>query len=139
MDYRTFIRDIAHAVRCDERRAEGLAVAVLQELRNRLTHEEVKDVAAQLPRQLKQVWLEGESEHRPFEKIHKAELIGRVRRRCSLPDDTEAERAVRAVFAELKRLLGSPSGREGEAWDVYSQLPKDLKEMWLEATAGDGE
>ena len=45
----------------------------------------------------------------------------------------EAERAVSAVFAALQRLLGSPSGQEGEAWDVMSQLPKDLKKLWMEA------
>jgi uncharacterized protein (DUF2267 family) len=50
-----------------------------------------------------------------------------------LPDDAEAERAVRAVFGALQRLLGSRTGREGEAWDVFSQLPKDLKQLWLDA------
>jgi hypothetical protein len=37
------------------------------------------------------------------------------------------------VFATLQDLLGSPSGTEGEAWDVMSQLPKDLKKVWLHA------
>ena len=46
---------------------------------------------------------------------------------------SEAERAVRVVFAQLQRLLGSPDGLEGEAWDIYSRLPKDLKTLWLEA------
>ena len=36
-----------------------------------------------------------------------------------------------AVFATLQELLGSPTGMEGEAWDLMSQLPKDLKKLWL--------
>ena len=40
---------------------------------------------------------------------------------------------VAAVFATLQELLGSPTGIEGEAWDVMSQLPKDLKKLWLGA------
>jgi uncharacterized protein (DUF2267 family) len=55
----------------------------------------------------------------------------------NLPDDGEARRAVRVVFAVLQRLLGSRHGVEGEAWDVFSQLPKDLKKLWL--TAADEE
>jgi hypothetical protein len=52
-----------------------------------------------------------------------------------LPDDGEAERAVKAVFGTLQRLLGSPTGKEGEAWDVFSVLPKDLKMLWLSSAA----
>jgi hypothetical protein len=33
----------------------------------------------------------------------------------------------------LQKLLGSPTGLEGEAWDVMSQLPKDLKKLWAGA------
>jgi uncharacterized protein (DUF2267 family) len=50
-----------------------------------------------------------------------------------LPDEAVAERAVIAVFATLQELLGSPTGMEGEAWDVMSQLPKDLKKLWISA------
>ncbi len=56
-----------------------------------------------------------------------------MRQRAVLPDDAEAERAVKAVFAALQRLLGSRTGLEGEAWDIFSQLPKDLKQLWVEA------
>jgi uncharacterized protein (DUF2267 family) len=75
-------------------------------------------------------------ESRLHAKIHRAEFIGRVRQRAVLPDDGEAEHAVRAVFRALQRLLGSPSGCEGEAWDVFSQLSKDLKPLWLDAARG---
>ena len=129
----TFLRDIADRLGCDDRRAESVTFAVFAELRDRITPAERRDLGAQLPTALKRLWQVGDRDDRPVSRIHRDEFIGRVRQRAVLPDDTEAERAVRAVFAQLQRLLGSPSGREGEAWDVYSQLPKDLKQLWLDA------
>ena len=134
MDEHRFIRHVAQALQCDEKRADGLTFAVFQELRNRLTPHEAGDVAAQLPTGLKRLWLEQEHPDRAVAKIHAGEFIGRVRRRTGLPDDAEAERAVRVVFGALQALLGSPTGKEGEAWDIFSQLPKDLKKLWLAAS-----
>ena len=133
MDERTFLRAVSGMLGCDERRAEAVTFAVFGELRDRISPEERRDVQAQLPAGLKRLWAPGDRDDRPANGVKRDEFIGRVRQRAVLPDDGEAERAVRAVFAELKRLLGSPSGRTGEAWDVYSQLPKDLKQLWLDA------
>jgi uncharacterized protein (DUF2267 family) len=127
-----FLRTIAERLRCDERRAEGLAFAVFQVLRDRLTAKEAADVASQLPAGLKRLW-EEERPARQVARIHEQEFVGLVREWAGLPDDAEATRAVKVVFGELQRLLGSPSGLEGEAWDVFSVLPKDLKRLWLEA------
>ena len=131
MDGVTFFRQVGRRVRCDERRAEALTFAVFQELRDRLTPKEVADVAAQLPIRLKSLWLEQDRPDRRVKRTHANEFIGAVRMRTALPDDVEAGRAVKAVFAELQALLGSPHGTEGEAWDIFSQLPKDLKQLWL--------
>jgi uncharacterized protein (DUF2267 family) len=135
MDDRAFIRRVAGRLRADEARAEAVTFAVFQELRYRLTPKEAADVAAQLPTGLKRLWQEQDHPGREVVKIHEPEFIGRVRKQAVLPDDAEAERAVRAVFAELQRLLGSATGKEGEAWDVFSVLPKDLKMLWLAAGA----
>jgi uncharacterized protein (DUF2267 family) len=124
---------VAEELACDHERAEALVFVVCQELRDRLTAKESSDLAAQLPQPLQRLWREGETPERQPHKIHVAEFIGRVRRRAALPDDREAERAVRAVFRALRTLLGSPSGLEGEAWDVFSVLPKDMKSLWLAA------
>jgi uncharacterized protein (DUF2267 family) len=132
MDERTFMNGIATALGCDRRRAESIGFAVLTELRDRLTVEERHDVEAQLPTPLKRLWRAGDVGRWPT-GIHRDEFVGRVRHRAVLPDDVEAERAVRAVFASLQRALGSPTGREGEAWDIWSQLPKDMKQLWLDA------
>src|SRR5215470_11008740 len=133
MDERTFLRGIADRLECDDRRAESVTFAVFGELRDRISPEERRDLRAQLPTPLKRLWEVGDRDDRPANRIRRHEFIGRVRQRAVLRDDDEAERAVRAVFAQLQRLLGSPTGREGEAWDIYSQLPKDLKELWLDA------
>jgi uncharacterized protein (DUF2267 family) len=124
---------VADRLRCDRQRAEALTFAVFHELRDRLPAKESADVAAQLPVGLKRLWRESERPRGPVDKIHRPEFVGRIRHFASLPDDREAERAVRAVFAALQRALGSPTGQEGEAWDVLSVLPKDLKKLWLSA------
>jgi uncharacterized protein (DUF2267 family) len=132
MDDRTFFREVAADLGCDERRAEGVTFVVFGELRDRLSVEERRDVAAQLSTGLKRLWSVGDVWREP-NRIHRDEFVGRVRHRAVLSDDAEAERAVRAVFACLQRALGSATGCEGEAWDVWSQLPKDLKALWLDA------
>jgi uncharacterized protein (DUF2267 family) len=133
MDEVTFIRQVADRLRCDAPRAEAVTFAVFRELRNRLTAKEAADVASQLPSGLRRLWQEPDRAERPAEKVHAQEFVGRVRQFAALPDDGEAERAVRVVFATLQRLLGSPTGLEGEAWDILSVLPKDLKMLWLSA------
>jgi uncharacterized protein (DUF2267 family) len=133
MDKKTFIRNVAEQVACDERRAEALVFAVFLELRERLTPNEASHVAAQMPVALKELWKYNEKADRPVRRIHAEEFIGEVRQIAALPDEAEARRAVVAVFRELQRMLGSPGGMEGEAWDVMAQLPKDLKKLWLEA------
>jgi len=45
-----------------------------------------------------------------------------------------ATHAVMAVFKGLQLLLYSPTAHEGEAWDVFSELPKDLKRVWTAAS-----
>ena len=134
MDTERFFAAVAARLRCDARRAEGLTLAVFRELRVRLTPKEAGDVAAQLPSGLKRLWEhELDRPDRGIVRTHRAEFVGRVRQHTGLPDDTEAERAVRAVFGELQQVLGSTTGLEGEAWDVFSQLPKDLKQLWVAA------
>ncbi len=133
MDKRAFFKTVARDLGCDERRAEALTFAVFQELRDRLTPGEAADVDAQLPAGLKPLWEFLERPGRHVRRVHELQFIGEVRLIASLTDEEEAERAVVAVFAALQELLGSSTGMEGEAWDVLSQLPKDLKKLWLGA------
>lgn len=133
MNEKLFLRKVAGRVACDEQRAEALTFAVFLELRDRLSPKEAGDVAAQLPSGLKELWGSPEHPDRGVRKIHQAQFLGEVRKVAALVDDSEAERAVLAVFRTLQEALGSPTGREGESWDIFSQLPKDLKRLWLAA------
>ena len=133
MNERRFYREVAEALRCDEQRAASIVFVVFQELRARITPKESADVAAQLPGGLKKLWLENETSAREVRRTHLTDFLGRVRQHGALPDDVEAERGTRAVFGALQALLGSATGIEGEAWDIFSQLPKDLKMLWLES------
>jgi uncharacterized protein (DUF2267 family) len=132
MDEKTFIRDVARRVACDEGRAEALVFAAFQELRERLTPKEASHVAAQMPHALKKLWTSYEKVDWPvIRRIHAEEFIGEVRKIAALPDEAEARPAVIAVFGELQKMLVSPHGVEGEAWDVMAQLPKHLKKCGL--------
>jgi uncharacterized protein (DUF2267 family) len=136
MDERSFVRQVAERLECDERPAEALIFAVFQELRDRLTAKEAADVAAQLPTSLKMLWLSFERPDRKVRRVREGQFLADVARMVGLRDEREAEQAVAAVFAALQEALGSPTGTEGEAWHVLSQLPTDLKRLWLSASGG---
>jgi uncharacterized protein (DUF2267 family) len=102
--------------------------AVLHALRDRLTPEEADQVVAQLPRELRLVWEEGDTLDRKPIKLHRTEFYDRVHREAGLASTREARFLTVGVFAALKEQL-SP----GEADDILSQLPRDLKQIWEEA------
>jgi len=133
MNEKSFVREVAERANCEERRAETLIFAVFQELRDRLTPKEAADVAAQLPTSLKMLWLSFERPERKVRRIHEAQFLDEVARMTGLGNHHAAERAVIAVFTVLQEALGSPGGTQGEAWHVLSQLPADLKRLWLSA------
>lgn len=125
--YRTVLEASADRHRDEVKRGTA---AVFHALRDRLTPEEAAQLAAQLPAPLKAVWAAGERAGRRPVKLHRSEFYLRVMQEARLPSTREARWMTLAVFAALKRQL-SP----GEAEDVLAQLPKDLKEIWLEAGA----
>lgn len=135
MNDTTMFDDVARRLACDGDRAERVVMAVLQELRDRLPEQEAADLEAQLPTSFRRLWFQPGRTGKPVERTHRADLVARVRARVPLRDDAEAERAVLAVFGAIQRNLRSARGIDGEAWDVFSVLPKDLKPMWLDARA----
>jgi uncharacterized protein (DUF2267 family) len=102
--------------------------AVLRALRDRLTPGEARQAAAQLPREIKAIWVAGETSGRRPVKLHRRDFYERVKVDAGLKSIREARFLTIAVFAALKEQL-SP----GEAEDVEAQLPRDLKEVWEEA------
>ena len=118
---------------CDERRAETLVFAVFQELRDRLTPNEAAKVASQLPTSLKMLWMSFDRPDRHVRRLHEPQFLSEVSRMVALDDEVETERAVVAVFGALQDSLGSFTGTTGVAGHVMSQLPSDLKRLWLAA------
>ena len=110
--------------------AKRATAAVFHAPRDRLTPEEADQIAAQLPRELRQVWDEGARDGRVPTKRRLPEFLERVKAAAGLASAKEARWMTPAVFAALKEHV-SP----GESEDVWSQLPKDLKELWAEAQA----
>jgi uncharacterized protein (DUF2267 family) len=108
--------------------AKRMTGAVLRALRDRLTPEEADQAAAQLPRELQEIWAEGERSDRSPIKMDREQFYARVMRDAGLESGKRAHWATLGVFAALKEQI-SP----GEAEDVFAQLPKDLKEVWAEA------
>ncbi len=128
-----FVQEVAERFGCDERRAEILIFAVLQELRDRLTPAEAADVAAQLPTSLKMLWMSFYCPGRGASSVTGCQLLEEVQRMVGLEDLRHAEDAVVCVFRLLQEALSSPTGLEGKARHVFSQLPSKLRELWLAA------
>jgi uncharacterized protein (DUF2267 family) len=129
METHVFYRTIRERLgQCGREDAKRGTAAVFRALRDRLTPDEADQVAAQLPTPLKAVWAEGEHAERTPLKLDREQFYERVRGDVGLLTAQEAQWLTLAVFAALKLQL-SP----GEAEDVMAQLPKDLKEVWVEA------
>jgi uncharacterized protein (DUF2267 family) len=99
--------------------AERATQATLTTLAERLSAGEARDVAEQLPSELRP-WLTAEGGPEPF---HVDEFLRRVAER-ELVDPATAERHARAVMAALGRAV-SPD----ELHDMASELPKDFEPL----------
>jgi uncharacterized protein (DUF2267 family) len=132
MEEEQFIHIVAERLKVDHDRAEEIISAVFHELHDRLTPKEAADVEAQMPGKLRSLWASFEAPGREVKRIHKTEFNRKVAELAGI-SELEAPHAVKTVFAALQVTLKSPTGQEGEAWDIFSQLPKDLKRVWLDA------
>jgi uncharacterized protein (DUF2267 family) len=129
MNAQTFYRRVlVEAGRAGDEDARRATAAVFHTLRDRLTPDEADQAAAQLPRELKDLWASGAVPGRRPAKMHRRQFYERVMTEGGLASLGEARLVTRAVFGALKAQL-SP----GEADDVLAQLPRDLKAAWEEA------
>ncbi len=103
-------------------------------LHHRITPDEAKDVKAQLPHELANIWEGGEvwyqrifSRFERQNRFNKKEFMDQINAR---KQDIAAspERVARAVFYALQSQISA-----GEARDVRAQLPHDLELLWDEA------
>ncbi|HEX5959476.1 MAG TPA: DUF2267 domain-containing protein [Hyphomicrobiaceae bacterium] len=111
----------------DEGTAYSVLRAVLHQLRDRLTHEEAVDLAAQLPMIVRGIYFEGWQPARTPEKVRsKREFLEGVAAKLR-PHSIPPEPATRDVLALLAHHCDP-----GEIADVVAQLPRELKELWPE-------
>ncbi len=132
MDELQFLHSVAQQLGVESEQAKKIVSAVFHELHDRLTAKEAADVASQLPTGLKQMWLSFDFPGREVKRTHKAQFIRGVAEAAEI-SELDASRAMTIVFRLVQLALKSPTGEEGEAWDIFSQLPKDLKKVWLAA------
>ena len=115
---------------------EGVQI-VLSLLSHRLTPEESRNVQAQLPQDMKNVWnsdtwitnflsLSRQAQLKYRRKAELYSLISNELEKRQLP--IGAEQLAVAVFHVLKAQIS-----EGETQDIAAQLPEDIEDVWLAA------
>jgi uncharacterized protein (DUF2267 family) len=132
MDDDKFLHAVGVRLGTEKEETHRIVGAVLHELHDRLTVKEADDLGAQFPGEIKRIWHGFDWPGREVQKTHKTDFVRHVSERADIGEDV-ARRAVMAVFKAIQMAIRSPTGQEGEAWDVLSQLPKDLKRVWLAA------
>jgi uncharacterized protein (DUF2267 family) len=136
MDENKFLHEVERRAQLSPEQALNVTTAVLQELHDRLSPKEADDLAAQLPHDFKRQWHAYDVPGRDVRRTHKEDFVRHLVEVADL-SPMQANAGLTAVFKTMQMLVGSPSGQEGEAWHIFSQLPKDLKRAWLEAAEQD--
>lgn len=129
MDNNEFVDSVAKRSGTPPERAEALTRATLRTLAERIDGGEARDLAAQLPEQLRAyVFAPSETGHRFGLDI----FVQRISARAGV-DEALARAGMRAVFDTLRE-----SVTPGEYDDVISQLPADFWEVTGSAASFDG-
>jgi uncharacterized protein (DUF2267 family) len=136
MDESKFLYEVESRALLTREQASKVTIAVLQELHDRLSPQEADDLAAQLPDGFKRQWHAFDAPGRDVRRTHKHDFVRHLVEVVDL-GPIQANGGLMAVLRALQMLLNSPTGQEGEAWHVFSQLPKDLKKTWLAAAETD--
>ncbi len=132
MDENQFLHEIETRSGLAREQAYKVMLATMQELHDRLSPKEADDLGAQLPGEIKAMWFGLNAPGREVRRTHKRDFVRHIAEVAEV-SEVDASRALMAVFKALQIALRSPTGWEGEAWDVFSQLPKDLKHVWMAA------
>ena len=118
-----WLKAIMEELGTEDRHKAYLALrAVLHALRDRLTVEEVAQLAAQLPMLVRGLYYEGwDPTGKPLKERHKEAFLAHVAEELKTPSGpaVDPEAATRAVFKVLSREIS-----QGELEDVLGLLPK---------------
>ncbi len=107
----------------DKSEAETAVRSVLAATADRLTAEEANDLAGQLPHDMAEF-----IRRRPgaVQKMDYDTFINRIQGDLDQQEPWQAERVVKGVLSVVRDAVG-----EGEWEDVISQMPADMKEMFV--------
>jgi len=120
VNQKEFLESVTVRGRLSPEQAERLTEATLTVLADRISAGEAEDLAAQLPKGIRD-WLVSKEE--PAQKFDLEEFIRRVSERTAVDLDT-ATRGARAVLSTIRRAVTT-----GEFEDVLAQLPKEFREF----------
>lgn len=112
--------------------ARKATTVVFETLRARISHAGGDNLAAQLPKELKDIWESGPLEHlirsiKGVEHLDLGGFLARVAKEADLKDIQEAESVTRAVFMTLEEQI-----TPGMIHAVEHQLPHDIKQFWMD-------
>jgi uncharacterized protein (DUF2267 family) len=120
MKYAQFIEKVSEQMGSSLGPAEAVTQATLLTLADRITGGEARDLAAQLPNELRE-FLDKKEE--PAQAFDLNEFVRRVSLRAGVDRDT-ASKGVPAVFRTLHAAVST-----GEFEDVLAQLPKEFQNL----------
>jgi uncharacterized protein (DUF2267 family) len=110
----------------DRHRAYQALRVTLHALRDRLTVDEVAQLAAQLPMLIRGFYYEGwDPTDKPLRERQKQQFLARIERELRVADCIDPERVSRAVFTVLAKRVS-----EGEIEDVKHILPAEIRDLW---------
>ena len=121
-----WLKDLMEILGWNDRHEAYLALrATLHALRDRLTIEEVAQLAAQLPMLIRGFYYEGwDPTGKPLRERHRDDFLARIRQEMR-PYALDYEQVARAVFAVMANRVS-----EGEIQDIEHVLPEEIRELW---------
>jgi uncharacterized protein (DUF2267 family) len=110
----------------DRDRAYLALRCTLHALRDRITVQEVAQLAAQLPMLVRGFYYEGwDPTGKPLKDRHREDFLARIESEFRRDEAIDPEQVARAVFALLARKVS-----EGEIEDVRHGLPAEIRKLW---------
>ncbi len=121
-----WLKELMDVLDCEDRQQAYVALrATLHALRDRLTIEEVAQLAAQLPMLIRGFYYEGwDPTGKPIKERNVDDFLTRIDQELG-PSAIDAEEAARGVFLVLANRIS-----QGEIEDIEHVLPREIRDLW---------
>lgn len=129
VDFEKRVRERAELDNADE--ARGAIAAVFSALRARISPHSGQNVAAQLPHEIRQLWESGRAQGEGgSERMDLRDFLDRIQNSPGVKDVARASAITIAVFSTMREQI-----TEDAADIVESELPPDIRELWVSSRA----